>query len=360
MLFSSKNINYYIFSIIIIVTVSFFANKWKETLHSNEGDELIRKYLMNDTPHYSVENTSSKGTYSAGDSRPKLWIHTLHDRNARKWKDFYSRNTTDINQPYMHLTIKSIVDHCGKDFNICMIDDDAFKMLLPSWEIDMSTTPEPMRSRYRQLGILELVYLYGGMVLPSSFLCLKNMKDFYTENTEGNHVFVCENINRSEGMKINKKKLVFSPDLYIMGAPKENKTVFDIILYLKEKYKNVHFSSENEFLNDTSFLCNQAIQAGKMKLVGGEMVGVKTNKRKKILLENLLEEDYLDLHRNAVGIYIPMNEVLERTKYQWFAVLPSEQILKSKMIISKYFKASMIDTDDEYKKITEIKSNVHI
>ena len=95
-----------------------------------------------------------------------------------------------------------------------------------------------------------------------------------------------------------------------------------------------------------------------MNLVGGEMVGVKTNERKPILLENLMEEEYLDLNRNAVGIYIPMNEILNRPKYQWFSVLPAQQILNSNMIISKYITASIVDTTDEYKKSTEIKSTV--
>jgi hypothetical protein len=73
-----------------------------------------------------------------------------------------------------------------------------------------------------------------------------------------------------------------------------------------------------------------------------------------------MEEEYLDLACDAVGIYIPEDEVLNRTKYQWFAYLSKEEILNSRMIISKYIMASIIDTSNEYYKKNEIKSIVAI
>jgi len=345
MIFSSKNITYYIFTALIIIIVSYFANQWKKTFETDKEErELIQKFLLNDTPLY-------------GHNRPKLWIHTTYDINARKWKTFSSRNTTDLNQPYIHLTIKTIINHCGDDFNVCLIDDESFSRLLPSWEIDLSITPEPMRSRYRELGILQLIYLYGGLVVPNSFVCIKNMKEFFDNNTSGNKPFLCEKVNQTENHFIKSQKL-FTPDTYIMGANKGDQTILGLIDYLKDKYKSGHFTSENEFLGETSILFSQAIRENKMNLVGGEMVGVKTNKKETILLENLIEENYLDLDRNAVGIYIPMDQVLHRTKYQWFAVLSTDDILKSNMIISKYLTASIVDTTDEYKKKTEVKSIV--
>ena len=345
MIFSSKYFTYYVFTALIIIIVSYFANQWKKSFESdNEERELIQNFLLNDTPLY-------------GHNRPKLWIHTTYDINARKWKTFSSRNTTDLNQPYIHLTIKTIINHCGDDFNVCLIDDESFSRLLPSWEIDLSRTPEPMRTRYRELGILQLIYLYGGLVVPNSFVCLKNMKEFYENNTSGNNPFVCEKVNQSENLFINSQKL-FTPSTYIMGANKGDQTVLELANHLKDKYKSGHFTSENEFLGEIALLCSQAIRVNKMNLVGGELVGVKSNKKEAILLENLIEEDYLDLDRNAVGIYIPMDQVLQRTKYQWFAVLSSDDILNSNMIISKYLTASIVDTTSEYNKNTEVKSTI--
>jgi hypothetical protein len=144
-MFSQKNIGFYVISAIAIFTASYLSNKYTQAFQSNDEYDLIRKYLLNDSPLY-------------GFNRPKIWIHTKYEINSRKWKDFYSRNTTDLNQPYIHLTIKTIIDHCGDDFNICLIDDQTFSKLIPSWDIDLSTLAEPMRSHFRELGLLQLIY----------------------------------------------------------------------------------------------------------------------------------------------------------------------------------------------------------
>jgi hypothetical protein len=347
MMFEKKNMFYYVLTLGAIVVASQFISKWKQPFESNDDYKMIKKYLLNESPLY-------------GYNRPKLWIHTKYEINSRKWKDFYSRNTTDLNEPYIHLTIKTIIDHCGDDFNICLIDDTSFSRLLPSWDIDLNEVAEPMKSNFRELGMLELLYFYGGMVIPNSFLCLKNLKSFYQNGISGNKPFVCENINRTENLIQQKQKLLFSPDLYIMGAAKNDPTILEFVEYLKKRNRSPFFTAEPGFLGDSAQWCISTINTQHMNLIGGELVGVKTNERKPILLENLMEEEFLDLHHDVVGIYIPNDEILKRPKFQWFAVLPADQILKSRMIISKYLLSSIIDTNDEYKRKTEIKSVVSL
>lgn len=348
MMFSSKNINTYIFAGVIVLVASFFANRAKSYLNSKDDEyELIRKYLLNDSPLY-------------GYNRPKIWIHTKYDINARKWKDFQSRNTTDLNQPYIHLTIKTIIDHCGEDFNVCLIDDESFSKLLPSWDIDLTIIAEPMRTHFRELGMLQLIYYYGGMVVPNSFVCIKNLKSFYDESLHGNRPFVCEAVNRTVNLKNQKHKMLFVPDTYFMGANKNDPTILELVEKVKHLNKSPFFSNEHDFLGTISNYCIEYINSGKMNLIGGQYIGVKTKDRKTILLDNLMEEEYLDLSPDAIGIYIPEDEVLNRTKYQWFAYLSKEEILNSRMIISKYIMASIIDTSNEYYKKNEIKSIVAI
>jgi hypothetical protein len=346
-MFNSKNIGFYILSACVIFTASYFVNKYTQAFESNDEYELIRKYLLNDSPLY-------------GYNRPKIWIHTKYEINSRKWKDFYSRNTTDLNQPYIHLTIKTIIDHCGDDFNICLIDDQTFSKIIPSWDIDISTLAEPMKSHFRELGLLQLVYFYGGMVVPNSLVCLKNLKNLYQDSTSGNRPFVCEGINRNMNLIRQKHKKLFVPDLYFFGALKNDATILELIEYLKLRNKNPHFSAEPDFLGDSSEWCTEYIKNGKMNLVGGEMIGIKTENRKTILLEDLIEDGYLNLNKNAAAVYIPADEILIRPKYQWFAVLPSDQILKSNMAISKYLMSAIVDSTDEYKKSNEIRSIVSI
>ena len=97
-----------------------------------------------------------------------------------------------------------------------------------------------------------------------------------------------------------------------------------------------------------------------MILMGGELIGIKTKKRTPILLDDLMSEDFLDLPCSSYGIHIPDKEILTRKKYQWFAVMDAENILQSNIILSKYLKASIVDSTSEYSKSTEIKSVVSI
>jgi len=346
-MFSAKNAYYYLFAFSVVLFASFFAKKVKSAFEDNDEYEMIKKYLLNDSPLY-------------GYNKPKLWVHTKYEINSRKWKSFYSRNSTDLNQPYIHLTIKTIINHCGNDFNICLIDDETFSKLIPSWDINLRSVAEPMKSRIREIGLLKLVYYYGGMVVPNSFICLKNLKELYEEGCVNNSMFIGENINHSLNLSKHSERLVFTPSLYFFGAKKNNDTVKELAEYLKTRGQSPHFSNEIEFLGDTSQWCLNAVAENKMMLIGGEKLGVKTRDRKPILVDDLMEEDFLNVVKDIYGIYIPEDEILKRTKFQWFAVMSSEDILKTNLIVAKYLKASIVDSASEYTKSSEIRSVVSI
>jgi hypothetical protein len=338
--------HYYVISACVIIIASYCVKKWQETMLSQheQEKELIQKFLLNDSPLY-------------GKNRPKLWIHTKYEINARKWKDFYSRNTTDLNEPYIHLCIKSITDHCSEDFHICLIDDHSFSKLLPSWNIDVFNLPEPVKSRFRELAMLELIYEYGGMILPNSFVCMKNLHSFYENGIAAGCPFVCENVNHSANTVNQRHKTLFLPDLYIIGADKYDSVIQDFIEHLRKCNRSSHYSTETEFLGDSQRWCLQAVHEANMHVIGGELVGVKTKGRKTILLEDLMENGKLDLSPEIVGVYIPNDELLRRTKYQWFAALSREDVLKADTAISKLLLQSIQDgnPDNEYKKKPPIK-----
>ena len=349
-MFDSKNINHYLFAFGLILVASFFGNRFKQDFESKDDEyEMIRKYLLNDSPLY-------------GFNKPKLWIHSKYELNARKWKSFQSRTSTDLNQPYLHLTIKTIINHCGDDFNICLIDDESFSHLIPSWDINVSLVAEPIKSHYRELGMANLLYLYGGMVVPNSFICSKNLKSLYDTAISSGQPFVCENLNKSVNLAKQKQKMLFTPNGFFMGSAKNNETIRELIDYLKKRNLNPHFSSEVEFLGESQQWFIEMINGQKISLVGGEMIGLKTNKRKPILLDDLMSDDFLDLVPNVYGVYIPADELLLRTKYEWFAALSADDVLKSSPVIAKYIMASIVDTSDEYrmKNSGEIRSVISI
>ena len=338
-MFNKKNLPIYILSIGVIFIVSKFSNRIKQTFETDDTQELIQEYLLNESPLY-------------GYNRPKIWIHSKYEINARKWKGFHSRNTTDLNQEYLHLTIKTIINHCGEDFNVCLIDDESFHKLIPNWDINLSTVAEPMKSQIRNLGMMQILYIYGGMVVPNSLICTKNMKSYYDEMTKYNKPFVCEKINNyCNNEKVNKNNFIAGIEL--MGANKNDPVIFELVEYLKNINKVDHFAQELHFKGVLNHKCQELIENDKMNLMGGEMIGIKTNTGKPILLEDLCEEAYIDISSRAFGVYIPSEEVLKRTKYSWLASINSKELLNSNLILAKYLKASINDTNNEYYKQTK-------
>jgi hypothetical protein len=153
----------YIYSFIVTIVIGFLYNRYKSFEDSDEEKasySLVQKYLISD----EHENNSL-----AKHKKPILWIHMKYDINARWWSSFYSRNSTDLNQPYLYLTIKSIIDACGKDFDICLIDDESFMKLMPEWTINVTLIADPIKSKVRELALSKLLYKFGGFLVPPSF-----------------------------------------------------------------------------------------------------------------------------------------------------------------------------------------------
>lgn len=216
----------YILAIVVLAVVGYFGDSLKKYLNGDPKDEydMVKQYLLNDSPLY-------------GYNRPKLWIHSKYEYNSRKWKSFYSRSSYDLNQPYIHLTIKSIINHCGDDFNVCLIDDETFSKLIPGWDADLSKMCEPIKGHMREIGMAQLLYYYGGMVVPNSFVCCKNLIDLYQDGLgdKSDQFFVTERVNKHEEL-VHTQRRRYMPDVYLMGANKRNKMVKEYVEFLKTLY----------------------------------------------------------------------------------------------------------------------------
>ena len=332
-MFKSKDLYHSAFAFSLILLASYVGSKFKQNFYERTNDEydLIKKYLLNESPLYGM-------------AKPKIWIHSKYEINARSWG---MRNTHNLNQPYLHLTIQSIIDHCGDDFHVCLIDDRTFSNLIPGWDVDVSNLAEPMKSQIREMGLMQLIYIYGGMLVPNSFVCTKNLKSVYNDGLFGGRPFVCESINRTLNLLEQKRVKFFIPDLYFMGAKRDDATMFELVEYLKARNLTLHATHEMAFTGDSNQWCINAISNQRMNLIGGEKIGIKSADRKQILLEDIMEEKDLGLSSDCCGIYIPADEVLKRTKYQWLAFMSNQELLKSDIAISRYIKAS--SSDAQYK-----------
>lgn len=319
--FKIKNYMNYIYLLIVFMIVWFLYNRYEDKRMREENSEnydSIQKYLLKDTD-------------LAKEKKPILWIPITYDYNARNWISFGSRSSFELNQPYMYLTVKSIINQCEESFRICLIDDDSFVKLIPGWSVNMKTISSPVLDYVRSLATAKLLHIYGGMVVPPSFLCMRNLLDLYNMGTSGEKMFVCETVDRN----ITSTTHEFYADSSFMGSTKENPVMQELIDFMQRKVSS-DYTAQAEFLGDFNRWCNTRANKCQVTLIPGKLIGTKTMDDTTILVDDLLSNDYIDLYPQAYGIYIPAKEILNRRHYEWFARLSPKQVLESNVIISKY------------------------
>lgn len=313
--------NNVIILLIILFVVGFLYRRYEDKIMRQDNKNInsaIQKYLLDD-----VTLAKSK--------KPILWIHVPYEYNSRNWLSFGSRSSLELNQPYLHLTMRSIIQQCDKDFTICIIDDEAFSKLIPGWSVNMTTISDPILSNMRTLGLMKLLYIYGGMVCPLSFLCINNLLGLYQKGIRGEKMFICEFVNRN----ITSTEFDFSPSLKFCGAPKECEMVSELCDFI-QRMMSRDSTAQIEFLGDFDRWCTKRVKNGKINQINGFDIGVKTIEEKPVILDDLMSNHYLPIYTNTYGIYIPADEILTRRKYEWFARMSQKQVMESDTIIGNY------------------------
>jgi len=312
--------NYIILAIIIIALGILYQKYCEKQSLIMPGDDFseIRKYLLN-------ESSLAKS------KKPILWIHVPHEYNARDWLSFGSRSSFEVNQPYLYLTVRSIIKNCEQSFYICIIDDKSFANLIPGWNIDLTLIADPILCNIRQLALAKLVYAYGGVSVPISFLCCKDLVGLYEKGTNGDTMFVCENVC----MNITSTTDLFCPDARFFGSKKNNPVLAQYIEFMQRQISD-DYTAQTQFLGDFDRWCNKRIQAKRLRLIPGTDVGTKTVDEAPVTVDTLLSEDYIHFYPKMYGIWIPADQILKRRKFEWFARMSHQQIFQGNFILAKY------------------------
>jgi hypothetical protein len=311
-----------IITLVILIGVGILYDKYKIKNKIDEdvdNYELIKKYLLSDS---SLANTK----------KPILWIHVDYAENARDWHSFGSRTSTDLNQPYLYLSIASIINHCGNSFNVVIIDDNTFNKIIPGWTYEMNKFPNPIRTHFRQLALSRILYNYGGMLVPPSFICMKNLIDLYNDGIEKTGMFVGEVVNKNVTSQYGVSN--FYTTNCFMGCEKENdsmlKLIEEIQILLSQDY-----TDEVAFQAKIQSMCNKLVLNGKANLIKGCDIGTKTKRGEPVVIDDLLGNTHIKFKNDMYGVYVPSDEILRRTKFEWFARQNAEQVLSSDTIVGK-------------------------
>jgi hypothetical protein len=316
-----KSLNNLLILFLILIIVGFLYKRFEDKRikeENNDVNEAIQNYLLDDV---TLGKTK----------KPILWIHIPYEYNSRKWLNFGSRSSFDLNQPYLYLTVKSIIKQCSNSFTICIIDDNAFHRLIPDWNINMTKISDPILTNMRILAQMKLLYIYGGMYCPISFLCMKDLIGLYKKGTRGNKMFLCETTDRN----ITSTDFNFYPNLIFSGAPKRCNTVIEFCDFIQRTISS-DYTAASVFLGDFNRWANTRIRRGQINMISGVDIGTKTVDDTPILLEDLMSNNYLNIYPGTYGILIPSDEILKRRNYEWFARLSAKQVVQSNTIIGNY------------------------
>ena len=311
------------FLLIIAIILGVFYKRFLDKYdRENElkRSQLIRHYLLNDTD-------------IATSALPILWIHVPYELNSRSWESFNSRSSMELNLSYIHLSISSIIRHCGRDFKICLIDDKSFNTLIPDWTTELDRVGSPLKEKIRFLAKLKLLKYYGGMFVPQSFMCLHSLKDIMYEGLKNNQPFVIDKVNDT----LNGGHYIASTD--IIGCNK-NDPVIDEIIQANELLISKDYTSNSVIVGSNEDMLSKMITSSKINVIDSKHFGSKDIDGKPVMLEDLFSRDYImfdDLH---YGILIPHSKLLKRTAYNWFCKLNEEEVLTCDNILCKYFLTS--------------------
>jgi hypothetical protein len=244
--------------------------------------------------------------------RRKIWIYIPLERNARLWESFGSRTSTHVNLSIMNLCIKSIIDWCAQTYDIVLFTDQDISEILKS-KLDLSTFSGDVLEKQRELYILEILYEYGGILLPPTLYMRNTMK----QQDVVDRWFVCDVFNTH-----HESLSTHIPSAVITGAPPKDPQLREYIDYLaldhKEEYTENYFKKHKIFVLD------------------GTVFGMKNKKKEPITLDDLMSNKKLHLSEYNIGLYMPYRELLERNLYKWYCKMSEKQVLECQCAFSHY------------------------
>jgi hypothetical protein len=305
--------------IVFVILANFIYNDYLKSEKKDifkKNNELIDRYLIS-----NIHSDDPSKRMNKAKGKPLLWIFIDNEKNARNWDSFYSRSNNKLNKPYQIICMKSIVDKCNQSFDICLIDKSAFSILIPP-ELQCKVK---CPIAYKIISLYKILYIYGGILVPSSFLCIKDLFPIY-ESSKRNAITCFEVYNSNIAYNF-------------VACERESELINKFIEY-QEYISSDDKHSSNYFGIHLGNWLNEHYKLGNINLVDGKKIGIKNKNDDEIHIGTLLGINAIDYDSGLLGIYIDAENISKYTKYQWFDRMSTDQILDSNLAISQYILAS--------------------
>ena len=217
----------------IIVLFSVLMYKYYKKKYDNNVIEFKKENVDIDVYFFS-------DLYLKKSKNRKLWINIPFEKNSRQWESFGSRSSHKLNLAYMTLCVKSIIDWCGQTYDIIIYDDTNIPSLLPDTKVDLMKLSGSLLDKYRELCKLQILYMYGGVMVPPSLFLRKNINAIDDPKTW----YVCESYNDNN---VSFNNLICSTQL--MGSNIENPNLAKYIEVYSNELKKDFVENHNFDMN---------------------------------------------------------------------------------------------------------------
>jgi hypothetical protein len=191
----------------------------------------------------------------------------------------------------------------------------------------MDKLANPVKAHMRMLALSKLLHSFGGWLIPNSTIVCKDLKPLYNTALATSDCFSVNMINRGNSAGIS----TLIPSTKIMGCKKNSPLMGQFVSYLESLTGN-DYTNESDFLGQSNkWLCSN----NKLNVLCGKTFGIEDNEGKQIGIDRLMGNTFINFSPKKYAIYIPGDEILKRTKYEWFARLSQQQLRNCETIAAK-------------------------
>jgi hypothetical protein len=389
------DINYVAAFVILAVFAGLYyangAKRMRDWGRDGEGGySFLRQYLATGTDgldgsrkpimwiHVPYELNSRSAMLAAGG--PGLMAHGQQGLDMHRYRPAPVSNSHELNQPYLYITLRTLIQQNDEGFKIVIIDDRSFPRLLdfgrgsgygPQAKYEstqtarttsqrgvkesdfgrnaehgdglppMDTLAEPTKSYVRRLCMARLLHRYGGVQVPISFLCFKPLIRLFRSGTggasgsdDGSGAFVAESVCRDVSLNESGRGWCPNPDFMGVGAPRSE--VMRRYVEFLEQVVSRDPSAQSQFSGAFARWCERESQRGHLRVIAADQVGTRTADGRPVLIDTLLSTEFLDVWDGAYGIWIPSEQLLQRHHYDWFVLSGVDDILGSAYTLAKH------------------------
>jgi hypothetical protein len=265
--------------------------------------------------------------------KPTIWMHIAYETNDRTWTSFHSRNSRAVNLPYAMCAMASLVRHCSGDFNVCFLNDESFKHVIPHWEVDVSRLSGETQALARTLAMTKILHKYGGMCVPFGALVTRSLLPLYDEMTSspGADMFACE----LETSHLRSHGLHTFVSHKCMGCLPRSKAMKELSSEVEILMSN-DYTSASVFEGTLDKQLHRLVTEGRVRVVGGRAVGKVDANDEVVTLDRLFERTAVPFDfEQLVMVYVDLEALKRRRKYDWFLHASADELLGSGIVLTE-------------------------